>query len=84
MAWGSGSLNLGSFKAWAGDGRALLTAGLIPASLCHRPTAEIFPVYLMDWEGDKARLEMLRLAGQAAAAIKMLASCRLGFAVGLY
>lgn len=46
--------------------------------------AEIFPLCLRDWEGDKARLEMLRLAGRAAAAIKMLASCKLGFAVGLY
>ena len=39
---------------------------------------------LRDWEMDKARLEVLHLARQASAAIKMLASCRVGFAVGLY
>lgn len=39
---------------------------------------------LRDWEMDKARLEVLHLAGQVSAAVKMPARCRVGFAVGLY
>lgn len=39
---------------------------------------------LRDWERDKARLEVLHLARQASAAIKMPTSCRVGFAVGLH